>query len=202
MCLNWTLGNFQKYHFYSEKTLMDTLIHVFTNLWKEHTPNVAQQSCCVSETEWELLGGFESTVCRFTHKEMANKYIQEKHSLLMIWTVQWRGALISHLVPSTILSPTNNGVLFLLPFTLETSGHSWGRCCCLYPSQPDGSQPLLPLGALKNMENTSFFTSVCPCGTTHLYLFFPQLDSSRSALWDGHMVNILFVTVAVLVWSR
>lgn len=107
--------------------------------------------------EWDLLGGFESTICPFTHKEMANKYIQEKHSLSMIWTVQWRGALIRHLVPSTILSPTNNGVLFLLPFTLERSGHSWGRCCCLYPSQPDRFQPLLPLGALKNMENTSSF---------------------------------------------
>lgn len=142
-----------------------------------------------------LSGKFKSTICPFTNKEMSNKYIQEKHSLSMIWTVQWWGALICHLVPSTILLSTNNGVLFLPPFTLETSGHSWGRGCCLYQSEPDRFQPLLPLGegVEKHRKTSFFFTSVCPCGTTHLYLFFPSLHSSRPALWVGHMVNISLI---------
>lgn len=172
---------------------------------KECMPNMPQQPCyvskCVPETKWELLGGFESNIFLFTYEEMPNKYIEEKHCLSMISTVQWRGALICHLVPSTVLFSTNNGVLFLLPFTRETSGNSWGRGCCLYPSQPDRFQPLLPLGrGLKNMEKQVFFTSVCPCGTTHLYLFFLSVGSFTWT-YGKHFTGatILFVTVTNLI---
>lgn len=160
--------------------------------------------------ECELLGGIKSTICPFTHKEMANKYIQEKHSFSVISTAQWRGALICHLVPSTILFSTNNGVLFLLPFTLETSGHSWGRGCCLYPSRPDRFQPLLPLGGEveKHGKKKKFF-HLCMSLWDNTFLsvicFSCPLDSSRSALWVVHFgkhltnTNVLFVTATDLI---
>lgn len=115
--------------------------------------------------------------------------IRGKRCLRMIWAVQWLAALICHLVPSTVLVSTNNGVLFLLPFTPRDKWPKLRESLLFVAISAWSLSAASPFGrgwggGLKNMKKLVFFTFVAPFGTTHWFiLFLRPLDSSSASFF-------------------